>query len=200
MGSDLTMQPKMQNRLKQVANKIILPLYFSQKWFTMFCYLCHRHNLFTWEDAFLSLDSLWTIILLWDLLKCTELKMLIFWGRWIQTYHKFLLHQQDMQTWAKWRIRNPHKFLQNDPVMSGMMASWNGNISSVTGHFCVPGKCPALRPVTQSFDVLFDLHLNKGLRKQSWGCWFETLSCPLWRHCNGLFNRQHSFSEPMRSI
>ena len=28
------------------------------------------------------------------------------------------------------------------------------------------------------------LRLNKRLRKQSWGCWFETLSCPLWRHCN----------------
>ena len=23
-----------------------------------------------------------------------------------------------------------------------------------------------------------------GWKKQSWGWWFETLSCPLWRHCN----------------
>ena len=30
----------------------------------------------------------------------------------------------------------------------------------------------------------FDLHLNKRLSKQSWGWWFETLSGPLWRHCN----------------
>ena len=36
-----------------------------------------------------------------------------------------------------------------------------------------------------SFDVSFDLCLNKRLRKQSWGGWFETLSRPLWRHCNG---------------
>ena len=49
----------------------------------------------------------------------------------------------------------------------------------------VPGKFPAQRPVTQSFDVFFDLRLNKRLRKQSWGWWFETLSRPLWRHCNG---------------
>ena len=28
------------------------------------------------------------------------------------------------------------------------------------------------------------MRLNKRLRKQSWGWWFETLSCPLWRHCN----------------
>ena len=32
--------------------------------------------------------------------------------------------------------------------------------------------------------VLFDLRLNKRLRKQSWGWWFGTLSRPLWRHCN----------------
>ena len=31
------------------------------------------------------------------------------------------------------------------------------------------------RPVTR---------LNKRLSKQSWGWWFETLSCPLWRHSN----------------
>ena len=49
-----------------------------------------------------------------------------------------------------------------------------------------PASCefPAQRPVTRSFDVFFDLCLNKRLRKQSWGWWFETLSRPLWRHCN----------------
>ena len=35
-----------------------------------------------------------------------------------------------------------------------------------------------------SFDVFFDLRLNKGLSKQSWGWWFETQSRSLWRHCN----------------
>ena len=41
---------------------------------------------------------------------------------------------------------------------------------------------PAQRPVTQSFDVFFDLRLNKRLNKQSWVWWCETLSRPLWRH------------------
>ena len=50
--------------------------------------------------------------------------------------------------------------------------------SSVTGEF------PAQRPVTRSFHVFFDLRLNKRLSKQSWDWWFETLSRPLWRHCN----------------
>ena len=43
---------------------------------------------------------------------------------------------------------------------------------------------PSQRPVTRSFDVFFDLRLNKRLSKRSWGWWFETLSHPLWRHCN----------------
>ena len=38
--------------------------------------------------------------------------------------------------------------------------------------------------VTRSFDVFFDLRLNKRLSKQSWGWWFETPSRPLWRHDN----------------
>ena len=54
-----------------------------------------------------------------------------------------------------------------------------------TGNSPASGEFPAQRPVTRSFDVFFDLCLNKRLRKQSWGWWFETLSRPLWRHCNG---------------
>ena len=48
----------------------------------------------------------------------------------------------------------------------------------------VPGEFPTQRPVTRSFDVYFDLRPNKGLSKQLWGWWFETLSYPLWRHRN----------------
>ena len=42
--------------------------------------------------------------------------------------------------------------------------------------------------MTRSFDVFFDLRLNKRLSTQSCGWWFETLSCPWWRHCNGVSN------------
>ena len=52
------------------------------------------------------------------------------------------------------------------------------------GNSPVPGEFPTQRPVTRSFDVFFDLRLNKWLSKQSWGWWFETLSGPLWRQCN----------------
>ena len=47
-----------------------------------------------------------------------------------------------------------------------------------------PVNSPHKGPVTQSFDVFFDLCLNKRLSKQSWGWWFKTLSSPFWRHCN----------------
>ena len=43
---------------------------------------------------------------------------------------------------------------------------------------------PHKGPVMRSFDVFFDLRLNKRLSKQSQGWWFETPSCPLWRHRN----------------
>ena len=63
-------------------------------------------------------------------------------------------------------------------TFSALLAICAGN-SPVTGEF------PARRPVTRSFDVFFDLRPNKQLSKQWWGWWFETPSCPLWRHCNG---------------
>ena len=50
----------------------------------------------------------------------------------------------------------------------------------------IHGEFPSQRPVTRSFDVFFDLRLNKRLSKQWWGWWFETLSRPLWRHRNVL--------------
>ena len=69
-----------------------------------------------------------------------------------------------------------------------MMTSSNGNIFRVTGPLCGeftdPGEFTAQRPVTRSFDVFFDLRLNKQLSKQPWGWWFETPSWSLWRHCN----------------
>ena len=60
-----------------------------------------------------------------------------------------------------------------------------------------PASCefPAQRPVTWSFGVFFDLCLNKRLRKQSWGRRFETLSRPLWRHCNAWEDWHISFAK-----
>ena len=51
----------------------------------------------------------------------------------------------------------------------------------------VTGEFPVQRPVTRSFDVFFDLRVNKRLRKQSWGWWFKTPLRSSWRYYNTLF-------------
>ena len=84
-----------------------------------------------------------------------------------------LLHQRLSTRWhlAWWR----HQM----ETFSALLAICAGN-SPVSGEF------PAQRPVTRSFDIFFDLRLNKRLSKQSWGCWFEILLCPIWRQCNAM--------------
>ena len=64
------------------------------------------------------------------------------------------------------------------------METFSALLAICAGNSPVPGELPAQRPVTRSFDVYFDLRPNKRLSKQSWGWWFETLSCTLWRHRN----------------
>ena len=51
-----------------------------------------------------------------------------------------------------------------------------------------------------SFDVFFDLCLNKRLSKQSRRRWFGMPSLSLWRHCNGFPWVWHgiSFSKPIQ--
>ena len=62
-------------------------------------------------------------------------------------------------------------------TLSALLAICAGN-SPVTGEFL------SQRPMTRSFDVFFDLRLNKLLSKQWWGRWLETPSRPLWCHYN----------------
>ena len=68
------------------------------------------------------------------------------------------------------------------------METFSALLAICAGNSPVPGEFPTQRPVTRSFDVYFDLRPNKWLSKQSWGWWFETLSCSLWRHRNDLSN------------
>ena len=67
------------------------------------------------------------------------------------------------------------------------METFSALLAICVGNSLASGEFPAQRPVTQSFDVFFDLCLNKWLRKQSWGWWFEMLSHTLWRHCNDIY-------------
>ena len=75
---------------------------------------------------------------------------------------------------------------KNNPWWRHQMETFSALLAICAGNSPVPGEFPAQRPVTRSFDVFFDLRLNKRLSKQSWGWWFETPSCPLWRHSNAM--------------
>ena len=67
-----------------------------------------------------------------------------------------------------------------------ILSSFSALLAICAGNSPIIGEFPAQRPVTRSFDVFFDLRLNKRLSKQSRGWWFETPPTPLWRHSNGL--------------
>ena len=67
------------------------------------------------------------------------------------------------------------------------METFSALLAICAGNSPVSGAFPAQRPVTRSFDIFFDLRLNKRLSEQSWGWWFETPSCPLWHQCNFIF-------------
>ena len=62
------------------------------------------------------------------------------------------------------------------------------------GNSPVTGEFPSPRPVTRSFDVFFDLRLNKRLSKQSQGCWVETPSRSWWRHYNVVMQQRATFT------
>ena len=67
------------------------------------------------------------------------------------------------------------------------METFSALLAICAGNSPVPGEFPTQMPVTRSFDVFFDLRLNKRSSKQCWGWWFETLSRPLWRHRNDFW-------------
>ena len=70
-----------------------------------------------------------------------------------------------------------------DIVIISRMAWWRHQMETFSALLAT---CAGQSPVTRSFDVFFDLHPNKRLSKKWWGWWFETLSRPLWHHCNGV--------------
>ena len=77
------------------------------------------------------------------------------------------------------------------------METFSALLALCVGNSPVAGEFPAQRPVTRSFDIFSDPHLNKRWSKQSWGWWFETPSRSLWRHCNECM---HDFSGVLYSI
>ena len=78
------------------------------------------------------------------------------------------------------------------PWWRHQMETFSSLLAPCEGNSPVVGEFPAQRPVTRSFDVFFDRRQSNGWVNTR-GCWFETLSRPLWRHCKAtgnLFTRQ----------
>ena len=92
---------------------------------------------------------------------------------------------------GNWWVITSHKRLWMPSIINTLLSWWRHQMETFSallaicaGNSPVSGEFPAQMPVTRSFDVFFDLHPNKRLIKQWWGWWFETPSCPLWRHRN----------------
>ena len=126
------------------------------------------HYISFWHMAFASTRELSC-----DILKCL-------WNFLNRHERAMLIHGHCTMNW-KWTILETCI-----PWWRHQMETFSVVLAICAGNPPATGEFPAQRPVTQSFDVFFDLRLNKRLSKQSWGWWFETPSLSLWRHCNAL--------------
>ena len=92
------------------------------------------------------------------------------------------------------------KFCSSWPLTIFLVLPWGHDYVIKWKHF--PRNWPFVRGIHRSpvnsthkgqwrgADVFFDLRPNKRLSKQWWGWWFETLSSPLWRHCNAIWESE----------
>ena len=71
---------------------------------------------------------------------------------------------------------------------SHQMETFSALLALCEGNPQVAGVFSSQRLMTWSFDVSFDVHLNKRLSKHSRRRWFDTSWHSLWRHCINLVN------------
>ena len=90
-------------------------------------------------------------------------------------------HHEDRR---KYVTPSHHSGVRAHPWWHHRMGTFPALLALCAGNSPVTGEFPAQRSVTWSFDIFFDLRLNKRLRKQSWGWRFETPLRSSWRHCN----------------
>ena len=88
---------------------------------------------------------------------------------WIQLILMWHLWIHPIFTWRRHQME----------TFSALLALCAGN-SPVTGEF------PSQRPVTQSFEIFFDVRLNKRMIKKSIRRWIETKLRSLCRYCNDM--------------
>ena len=133
-----------------------------------------------WQDAFIvPTHSSW--------ITAFSVNRLMTWNHTVAGQIWYLIHtalKNDYRFNKAWELvydwlveQKPHDDVIKWNHFSALQALCEGN-PQVTGGFL------SQRPVTRSFDVFFDLRLNKWLSKHSRRRWFETPSRSLWRHRN----------------
>ena len=100
-------------------------------------------------------------------------------GRWVnQRSPRYWVYSYDGQNTSdatlkelgkvdKYLTTTKHKWYE--PWWHCQMEKFCALLSLYAGNSLVTGEFPAQRPVMRSFDIFFDLCLNKQLSKQSWG-------------------------------
>ena len=113
------------------------------------------------------------------------------WWIWINTSCEFIMN--DYITTTKQSTTKPCAYFlgytvhQNDVIKLKYFPRHCTN--PLCGEFTDYWQFPSQRPVTRSFDVFFDLGLDKRLIKQSRRRRFDTPSRSLWRHCDVKIHR-----------
>ena len=100
----------------------------------------------------------------------------------VLSLYQILIHKFRVSMMCDIHIQ--YEWLLPLPMRRHQMETFSALLAICAANSPVDGEFPSQRPVTRSFDVFFDLRLNKRLSKQWWCWWFETQACPLWRHCN----------------
>ena len=100
------------------------------------------------------------------------------------------IHRGPVNSPQKWPVtRKMFPFddvIMDNPWRRHQMETFSALLALCVGNSPVTDEFPSQRPVTRSFDVFFDLRLNKRLSKQSRRRWFESPSPSLWRHSNTI--------------
>ena len=127
---------------------------------------------------------------------CRQYSSMLPYFQWDTSEHDFVKFKSKYNTFLSgkfpWNgcLQNGHYFIIMVCIL--LTLRWAYDYVSKWKHFpcdwpfvrgIVTDGFPSQRPVTRSFDVYFDLRLNKRLSKQIRRRWCETPSYTLWRHC-----------------
>ena len=97
---------------------------------------------------------------------------------WYPTQFVMLKQSVAKLTWYQWNL--------GCGFTGASELDWAQHIAHTSVHHIETQSRPTnhVDVIKWSFDVFFDLRLNKRLCKQSRRRWFEMPSCSLWRYCN----------------